>query len=104
MSVTINGVTYEGDNIVVRNNKVFINGKDIEAVPNKKGILGIEVTGTLASLETDSSVNCDDIAGNVRAAGSVNCDDIGGDVSAGGSVNADDIGGSVTAGGSVVYG
>lgn len=105
MSVTINGTTYEGNNVKVINDKVWVNGKRIgNAEPNKKGILEVKVTGTLHNLETDGSVICDDVAGTVQAGGSVTCDDVGGNVQAGGSVSCDDVGGVVMAGGSVNHG
>ena len=105
MSVTINGITYEGNNIKVVNNKVWVNGKRVDnAKPGKNGILGIEVTGTLHNLETDLSVTCDDVTGTIQAGGSVACDNVGGTIQAGGSVNCDNLGGSVMAGGSVNYG
>ena len=104
MSVTVNGKTYDGNNVTITNNRVIIDGVDVTNEDMPKAILQIEVKGTLASLNTDASVNCDSVAGDVHAGGSVNCDDIKGNVSAGGSVNADDIGGSVNAGGSVRHG
>lgn len=101
MSVTVNGRTYEGNNVTVTNNRVIIDGVDVTNKDTPKTILQIEIKGTLASLTTDASVSCNSIAGDVHAGGSVNCDDVKGNVSAGGSVNADDIGGNVNAGGSV---
>lgn len=100
--VTINGKTYSGSSVVVINNRVLIDGKEITDKDLPKTILQIEVTGTLQELKTDASVNCDDVTGNVEAGGSVNCDSVGGNVNAGGSVNCDSVGGSVNAGGSVI--
>lgn len=97
----LNGKRYVGDNISVRNNKIFIDGKDVTDAELPSTILEISVSGTLARLDTDASVSCEDVSGDVTAAGSVNCDKVGGNVQAGGSVNCDDVGGSVTAGGSV---
>lgn len=102
--ITINGKTYKGNSVVVRNHTIYIDGKKVTDKDMPETILQIEVKGTLASLETDASVNCDSVKGNVDAGGSVNCDTVGGDVNAGGSVNCDDVGGNVTAGGSVIHG
>jgi len=105
MSVTINGETYEGNNIKVVNDKVWIDGKRVDnAEPNNKGILQVKVTGTLHNLEADGSVTCDNVTGTVKAGGSVACDDVGGNVQSGGSVSCDNVGGSVMAGGSVSHG
>lgn len=100
-TVIINGVKHVGTNIAVRNNVVIIDGKQVDSGMNS--ILSIKVEGTLARLETDCSVNCDDIAGDVVAGGSVNCDDVGGNVSAGGSVICERVGGNVI-GGSIRHG
>ncbi len=105
MSVTINGVTYEGNNIKVINNKVWINGKRIEnAEPDKKGILQVKVTGTLHNLEAGGSVICDDVTGDIDAGGSVQAGNVAGSIDAGGSVQCENVGGNVDAGGSVHYG
>ena len=57
--------------------------------------------GPALNVESQFSVTCDDVQGNVHAGGSVNCDDVDGDVHAGGSVNCDCVDGNVYAGGSV---
>lgn len=60
-TVTINGKTYSGNNIVVSNNKVIIDGKDI--TPDSKQI-NINVEGNITDLKVDC---CDKISikGNV---------------------------------------
>lgn len=103
MSVTINGVTYEGRNVTVSNGIVRIDGQVVSSKPTH-GILEVKVTGTLHNLESDASVNCEDVAGDVHSGGSVNADNIGGNVNAGGSVNCDNVGGNINAGGSVRHG
>ena len=100
MTVTINGVTYEGNNVSMINNRIIIDGKEVGET--ERAQTQIVINGNIGNLETDKSVTVNgEITGNVTAGGSVNCDDIGGDVRAGGSVNCDDIGGDVRAGGSV---
>jgi hypothetical protein len=100
-SVTINGKHYQGSNIVVNNDEVIIDGKRINDKDLPDTILHVEVTGGLVSLQSDASVNCKDVKGDVTSAGSVSADNIGGNVDARGSVNCDDIKGSVNAGGSI---
>ena len=104
--VTINGKTYEaeGENIVVKDGKVFVGGKDVFGEEHG-GTLTIKFDGPLASLSVDcGNVSCDDVGGNVEAGGSVTADEIKGNVNAGGSVHADRIGGTAHAGGSVKAG
>lgn len=57
--------------------------------------------GPALNIESQFSVICDDVQGNVQAGGSVTCDDVDGNVHAGGSVNCDCIEGNVYAGGSI---
>lgn len=100
-TVTINGKTYEGNNISVRNGVVSIDGKPI----TETKAMELHIHGNVGELVSDMSVNITGkVLGNVSAKGSVNCDAVGGNVQAGGSVNCDDVGGSVTAGGSVNMG
>lgn len=102
MSVTINGVTYEGNTVKVVNNKVWVNGKRVDnSKPDKDGILTVKVEGVLQNLTTDCNVEAGLVQGNVDAGGSVSCDDVDGYVDAGGSVEAGNVGGYVDAGGSV---
>jgi len=114
---TINGQTFniDGNNICIRDGVVTVDGNKITEVDQVK----IQWEGDLASLETDQSVSCGDVDGDVKAGGSVNCDSVGGsvdangsancdsvkgDVKAGGSVSCDSVGGNITAGGSVISG
>jgi len=61
-TITINGESFEanGNNIVVKNNKVIVNGKTIK--DGLKGIVKIEFTGDLASLDCETAT----IDGNVK--------------------------------------
>lgn len=102
-TISINGKTYNGNNIQIRNGVVTIDGV-VQKDDSAKNAVEIRVLeGDITSLRTDLSVNCNNV-GMVHAGGSVNCDDVRGDVNAGGSVNCDRVGGSVTAGGSVIHG
>lgn len=102
-TITINGVTYSGNNISINNGKMTIDGVDASNIPDN--VMTIKVEGILNSLTCDKSVNVNGtIQGNIEAKGSVNCDDVKGNVNAGGSVNCDDIGGNVNAGGSINHG
>ena len=101
--VTINGKTYHGNNIVVRNGVVTIDGVAVDG-EHKNGILEIKVGGDLCQLKSDLSVSVNgQVSGDVTAGGSVNCGNVVGDVSAGGSVHCGRVGGDLTAGGSVVH-
>lgn len=103
--IVINGreINVSGCNISVMNNKVYVDGKLIKENDDIKDANTICVYGDVGNIETDKSVNCNNVGGDVRAKGSVNCDDVRGNVEAGGSVNCDDVGGHVTAGGIVHY-
>lgn len=101
--IKINGKQYSGRTVSIMNSRVVIDGKEISKDDTKPtdSILKIEVTGDLANLETDASVECGNVRGTVQAGGSVKCGDVGDIVQAGGSVRCGKIGGSVMAGGSV---
>lgn len=100
-TININGNIYNGNNIVVRNGVITIDGVD-QKTDAAKGVLEVRVLGgSIGELTTDAAVNCEEVRGNVISGGSVNCNGVGGDVRAGGSVNCDNIGGSVNAGGSI---
>lgn len=102
--IVVNGVTFEVDaaaNVVVRNGSVSVGGKTI--VEGLSGVVRVEWQGPLATLQSDASVTCGDVAGGVDAGGSVQCRDVRGSVSAGGSVQCGSVGGSVRAGGSVSH-
>ena len=101
--IIINGKSYTGNNVSIFNGVVTIDGK-----PQGHTVYGaveIRITeGTLASLTTDASVVCGDVAGDVKANGPVTCDNVGGNVNANGPVTCDDIGGNVSAMGPVIRG
>lgn len=104
-TIIVNGKKYQvqGTNIVVKNSRVYVDGKDItDGAESFSGIVEIRWEGPLASVQSDASVSVQgDVKGDVRANGSVNCGHVGGDVKAGGSVNCGRVTGKVKAGGSV---
>lgn len=54
--------------------------------------------GPALNIQSDFSVTCDDVSGNVSAGGNVTCDDVGGNVQAGGNVTCDNIDGHASSG------
>ncbi len=101
--MVINGkeINIQGSNFTIKNNKVFVDGKEIANSDDIQSSNTIFIYGDIKNIETDKSVSCNDVSGDVYAKGSVNCDNIKGNVNAGGSVNCDDVGGSITANGSI---
>lgn len=97
--IIVNGVSYEGNDITIRNGRVIIDGKDATPVEAKEinvvvnGDINklqadvcetLEVTGSVGSLSTISGdVSIDgDISGPVTTiSGDVNCGSINGPVS-----------------------
>ena len=57
--------------------------------------------GPALNIESDLSVYCDDVMGNVTAGGDVNCDDIHGNIQGGCDVTCDDVHGNIQAAGNV---
>ena len=99
-TISINGMSFSGDNITIIDNDIIIDGKSAIKVP--ENTLQIKITGTLNSVSCDRSLNvCGLIQGDVEAKGSINCDDVNGNVIAGGSVNCDKVRGNIQASGSV---
>jgi hypothetical protein len=97
--ISINGKTFEGRNITVKNNKVIIDGVDVTPDSNSKHI-DIIVDGNVDKLDIDM---CDKlmIKGNVNtlAATSVDvqCGDVTGNVhTVSGDIECGNVGGSVT--------
>lgn len=105
MPTFVNGQVYGGDvKVGIRNNRLYINGVLQDGEP-LQGVVEVRVTeGSLVSLETDASVTCGDVTGDVDAGGSVTSKTVGGSVDAGGTVKCGDIRGNVNAGGSITCG
>ena len=57
--------------------------------------------GPALNIESELSIYCDDVMGNVTAGGDAHCDDVHGNISARGNVTCDDVKGDIRAGGSV---
>ena len=101
--IIINGTSYSGNNITITNGVVRIDG--VTQGEKVSGVVEILITeGAIANLNTDASVNCNNVGGDVQAGGSVNCENVSGSVHCGGSVKCNSISGNVVAGGSVRHG
>lgn len=103
--VTINGRTYTGNSVEVRNDKVYVDGKLVDAgdLSNVR-TLDVKVEGVLQELKADGSVEAQEVRGSISAGGSVTCGAVGQNVNAGGSVKCGAVGGRINAGGSVKHG
>lgn len=101
-TITINGKTYVGNSITVRNNVVYIDGKLADEAKGKDSILEVHLVGNLDKLECDGSVQLTGNAGRIAAGGSVDCKgDVTGNIAAGGSINCGSVSGHCSAGGSI---
>ena len=102
-TIVVNGksITVQGNNISVINNRVYVDGKEVET-GELKGTVHIEFKGDLAKLKTDSSATIHgNVKGNVDSGTSVKCGDVGGSVDAGTSVSCGNVQGDVDAGTSI---
>jgi len=96
--ITINGNTYSGNNVVVSNGKVVIDGKDF--TPDSKNI-NISIEGDIDKLNVDSydKISINGNVGNIKTqSGDV---DISGEVSGdiqtmSGDVDCGNVGGSIS--------
>lgn len=100
--ISINGAIYEveGSNVSVRNGVVYVDGVTVHS--GLSDSVHVIWRGDLASLQSDGSVTCGSVEGDVIAGGSVNCHNVSGNVGAHGSVKAGKCGGNIIAKGSVV--
>lgn len=121
-TITINGVTYSGNNLIVNGNKIMVDGVDCSS---EDKAITINVDGNINTLEVDvckeihvlngnvgilrttsGDVYCNDVTENViTTSGDVECDHINGDVqTTSGDVSVGLISGSVkTVSGDVRY-
>lgn len=76
---------------------LFVGHQMVDDHPASREIT-FQYEGPALNVQSDFSINCDKVQGNVTAGGNVNCDDVLGNVQAGGNVNCDDVTGSVAAG------
>lgn len=99
--IMINGkrIEVQGSHISIVNGVVKVDGVTVES--GLQGVVEVKWEGPIAILNTDASVTCGDVGGNVTAGGSIHAGNIQGSAAAGGSIHAGDISGSVNAGGSV---
>jgi hypothetical protein len=104
-NIFVNGKAYSvnGNNISIINNKVYVDGKEINTDEKLSGEITIRFEGDLANLQCDcpviingnvkgdvdskGSINCENVYGNLKSYGSVNCRDVHGDLTAYGSVH-----------------
>lgn len=103
-TITINGktITTYGNNVVVRNGKVTVDGEVIKEFTGNPtviingGVNNIECSGSVEVNQGIVYKNIDccgsctvhgDVGGNIDAGGSVHCENVYGDIDAGGSVN-----------------
>lgn len=104
-SIMIDGKTYEGNCVSIRDGVVSIDGKVQDG--KVQGVVEVKViSGKIERLDTDASVSCGEVGGNIAAGGSVRVfGHVAGNVAAGGSVQASGrLGGAISAGGSVNIG
>lgn len=110
--VIINGKKYSGNNISINNGTVCVDGvfeddlseskitviiqDKVDSISSDESIT-IKGNATASQISAGSSINCDNIYGNIKAGTSVNCDDIEGNVEAGTSINCDKIAGDARA-------
>ena len=71
-SVSINGITYSGNNVTVIKNKVYIDGK-LSDEGEKSKVINIEITGDVELLDVDTCENIK-VSGDVGSINTVNGD------------------------------
>jgi hypothetical protein len=116
--IQINNNDYIGRSIVIRDNKIIIDGRDVTSELGDTKEINISVSGNLESLDVDyankieitgdvgkvssgsGDINCRNITGGARSgSGDIECESIEGDVQTGsGDVKAETITGSVKTG------
>jgi hypothetical protein len=120
-TINMNGVKYEGSTVVIRNNKVTVNGVDVTPDTKIINILvegdvekvsadyceKIVIAGNAKSVQTTSGdIQCKDVEGNVvTTSGEIECGNVGGNVqTVSGDVKAENITGKVnTLSGDIKY-
>jgi hypothetical protein len=102
--ININGKSYSGNNIVVNNNQVIIDGKNVTDEHKDNKVINITVNGNLNVLDVDvaETVTVNGECGNVEVVnGNINCGNVKGGVK---TVNGDVEAGYVEGGISTVNG
>lgn len=94
-SITINGVSYSGSNVIIDGDKIIVDGKAVSTEPQKN--IEVVVHGDVESLKLSSgSVKANTIGDVSTQSGDVECAEIRGDVKTmSGDVHAQCIGGNV---------
>lgn len=92
-TISINGKTFTGNNISVVDDKIFVDGKQVEG--GLSGVVKIDVSGDLMNLNCTTATIHGNVHGDVDAT-TLNCGDVGGDVDAT-TVNCKNINGNVDA-------
>lgn len=85
--ITINGktITCSGNNVVIRNGKVIMDGNTIQKCSS--GDIRVVIEGDVNNIDCDVSVTVrGNVDGDIDAGGSVTCGNVSGDIDAGGSV------------------
>jgi len=77
--------------IVVNGSHIFTSDKCI----------AINIEGDVHSVDTNGSVHCNDVTGDINTNGSVHCGNVGGDVDTNGSVTCENVEGSIDTNGKV---
>lgn len=95
----VNGMSIEGNNIVIKDNKIFVDGKLLNAKNELVQIETININGNVKSLQTTSGnvVVNGKVTGNVKTtSGKVTAKDVGGNIhTTSGSVSAGTVNGTV---------
>lgn len=99
--ITIDGHSIVGNNITIRNGVVTVDGSVVGRDATNPIVEVRVLEGCIENIQSDASVTCQDVGGNVDAGGSVRCGNVGGSVDAGGSAQVGNVQGNVDAGGSV---
>lgn len=96
-TITIDGRTFSGSSISIRNGKVVIDG--VEQDGTLSGVVEVRIVeGAIEHLHSDMSVTCGDVTGNATAGMELHCGNVGGNAIAGMDLKCGTVGGSVNAG------
>jgi len=112
-SININGTKYQGSSVVIRNNKVIVNGKDVTPDTKVVNILvegdvdkvsadyceKIMVSGSAKTVQsTSGDIECGEVHGNIQTtSGDIECSgNVGGSVqTVSGDVKCENVSGNV---------
>lgn len=83
--VNVNGVTYEGNNVSIENNRIYIDGV-LQGQDPLSGVVAIEISGDLNNFSCDANATVNgEIKGDVEVNGTLQCGPIEGNVEINGS-------------------